>query len=61
MLPRDMHRALDRIRDGLTSIVSGDAMTHLGDDLSVREELLPFQIQLNGELAKVLKPQHMFN
>ena len=36
VLSRNMDRALDRIRDGFNSIVSGDATTHLGDDLRCR-------------------------
>ena len=61
VLPRDMDRALDRIRDGFTSIVSGDALARLADDLGVSEEQLPRLPQLDGELSTVLKSRYMFN
>ena len=61
VLPRDMDRALDRIRDGFTSIVSGDALTRLADDLGVSDEQLARLPQLDGELTTVLKSRYMFN
>jgi len=61
VLPRDMDRALDRIRDGFTSVVSGDSLARLADDLGVSEEQLPRLPQLDGELSTVLKSRYMFN
>ena len=61
VLPRDMDRALNRIRDGFTSIVSGDALGRLADDLGVSEEQLPRLPQLDGDLSAVLKSLYMFN
>ena len=56
-----MDRALDRIRDGFTSVVSGDALARLADDLGVSEEQLPRLPKLDGELNSVLKSKYMFN
>lgn len=56
-----MDRVLDRIRDGFTSIVSGDALTRLAGDLGVGEEQLLRLPQLDGDLGDVLKSSCMFN
>ena len=61
VLPSDMDRAMDRVRDGFTSIVSGDALGSLADDLGVSEEQLPRLAQLDGDLSAVLKSVYMFN
>ena len=61
VLPKDMDRALERIREGFTSVVSGDALARLADDLGVSEEQLPRLPQLDGELSTVLKSRYMFN
>ena len=46
---------------GFTSIVSGDALGRLADDLGVSEEQLPRLPQLDGDLSAVLKSIYMFN
>ncbi len=61
VLPKDMDRAMDRVRDGFTSIVSGDPLGSLADDLGVSEEQLPRLPQLDGDLSAVLKSIYMFN
>ena len=61
VLPKDMDRALERIREGFASIVSGDALGRLADDLGVSEEQLPRLPQLDGDLSAVLKSIYMFN
>ena len=62
MLPRDMDRALDKIRDGVSPFIfSRDSMSGLADDLSVSEEQLPSLHQLDSELNMVLKSGYMFN
>ena len=61
VLPKDMDRELERIREGFTSGVSGDALARLADDLGVSEEQLPRLPQLDGELSTILKSRYMFN
>ena len=61
VLPKDMDRALERIREGFASVVSGDALARLADDLGVSQEQLPRLPQLDGELSTVLKSRYMFN
>ena len=62
VLPRDMDRALDRIRDGASPFISsGDPMSGLADDLGVSEEQLSRLPQLDSELNMVLKSRYMFN
>ena len=61
VLPSDMDRAMDRVRDGFTSIVSGDALGRLAGDLGVSEEQQPRLPQLDGDLSAVLKSVYMFN
>ena len=61
VLPSDMDRAMDRVRDGFASIVSGDALGRLAEDLGVSEEQLPRLPQLDGDLSAVLKSRYMFN
>ncbi len=56
-----MDRAMDRVRDGFASIVSGDALGRLAEDLGVSEEQLPRLPQLDGDLSAVLKSRYMFN
>ena len=52
---------MDRVRDGFASIISGDALGHLAEDLGVSEEQLPRLPQLDGDLSAVLKSRYMFN
>lgn len=61
VLPSDMDRALDRIRDGFTSIVSGDPLVRLADDLGVSNEEMKHLPQLNQDLASVKESKYMFN
>ena len=61
VLPSDMDKALDRVRDGFTSITTGDPLARLADDLGVSEEQLPRLPQLDGDLGNVLKSRYMFN
>ena len=61
VIPRDMDRALDRIRDGFTSIVTGDSLARLADDLGVSEGQLPRLAQLDGDLSAVFKSRYIFN
>jgi hypothetical protein len=61
VLPGDMDRALNRIRDGFTSVVSGDAVGRLAYYLAVGEEQLPRLPQLDGELATILEFQYTFD
>ena len=61
VLPSDMDRALDRIRDGFTSIVSGDPLARLADDIGVSNEELKRLPQLNQDLASVKESKYMFN
>lgn len=49
MLPIDMDRVMDRVRVDLTSIVSGDSLDRLANDLGVPEQQQPalrFKIKL---------------
>ena len=61
VLPRDMDEALDRVRDGFTSITSGDPLARLADDLGVSSDELKRLPQLDGDLGEVLKSRYMFN
>ena len=61
VLPSDMDKALDRVRDGFTSITSGDPLARLADDLGVSEDDLLRLPQLDGDLGEVLKSRYMFN
>ena len=54
-------KRLSCLRDGFTSIVSGDALGRLAGDLGVSEEQLPRLPQLDGDLSAVLKSVYMFN
>lgn len=61
VLPTDMDKALDRVKDGFTSITSGDPLARLADDLGVSEDDLLRLPQLDGDLGEVLKSRYMFN
>ena len=52
---------MDRVRDGFASIVSGDALGRLAEDLGVSEEQLHRLPLLDGGLSAVLKCRYMFN
>ena len=61
ILPNDMDRAMDRIRDGFASIVDGDPLARLADDLGVSECSLKRLPQLSQDLACVQASRYMFN
>ena len=61
VLPSDMDRAMDRIRDGFTSIVDGDPLGRLADDLGVSDGDLKRLPQLQQDLSSVQASKYMFN
>lgn len=61
VLPSDMDRAMDRIRDGFVSIVDGDPIARLADDLGVPDSKLKRLPQLEQDLASVQHSKYMFN
>ena len=61
VLPRDMDRALDRIRYAFTSIVDGDPLADLADELEVEPTELKRLPKLEQDLGCVLKSRYMFN
>lgn len=61
VLPSDMDKALDRVRDGFASITAGDPLARLADDLGVSSDELKRLPQLDGDLGEVLKSRYMFN
>ena len=61
VLPADMDRAMDEIRDGFTSIVDGDPIARLADDLGVPSTKLKRPPQLNQDLSAVQHSRYMFN
>jgi DNA-directed RNA polymerase len=61
VLPSDMDRAMDRIRDAFTSIVVGDPLARLADDLDVDSSKLKRLLQLEQDLSAVQHSKYMFN
>ena len=61
VLPSDMDRAMDRIRDAFTSIVDGDPLARLADDLDVDSSKLKRLPQLDQDLSAVQHSKYMFN
>ena len=61
VLPADMDRAMDRIRDGFVSIVDGDPLAKLADDLGVSDCELKRLPQLDQDLTAVQESRYMFN
>ena len=61
VLPADMDRAMDRIRDGFTSIVADDPIARLADDLGVPSTQLKWLPQLDQDLSAVQHSKYMFN
>ena len=61
VLPFDMDRAIDRIRDAFTSIVDGDPLARLADDLDVDSSKLKRLPQLEQALSAVQYSKYMFN
>ncbi len=61
VLPADMDRAMDRIRDGFVSIVAGDPLAKLADDLGIGDCELKRLPQLDQDLASVQQSRYMFN
>ena len=61
VLPKDMDRVYDRLRDAFVSVMSGDPLARLADDLGVSSDQLPRLQQLEGQLASVQKSGYMFN
>ena len=61
VLPIDMDRAMDRLRDGFVSVTSGDPLAALADDLEVAAADLKRLPQLEGSLESVYKSRYMFN
>lgn len=61
VLPNDMDRALDRIRDAFTTLVNGDPLSRLASDLGVDSSQLKPLKQLGCDLDQVLQSRYMFN
>ena len=61
VLPSDMDRAMDRIRDAFTSIVDGDPLACLANDLGVDSSKLKRLPQLEQDLSAVQHSKFMFN
>ena len=61
VLPFDTDRAMDRIRDAFTSIVDGDPLARLADDLDVPSTKLKRLPQLEKDLSAVQHSKYMFN
>jgi DNA-directed RNA polymerase len=61
VLPNDMDRALDRIRDAFTTLVNGDPLSKLSTDLGVDSTQLKPLKQLGCDLDQVLQSRYMFN
>ena len=61
VLPKDMDRAYDRLRDGFVSVVSGDLLADLADQLGVTEDALPRLPQLSGDLSEVKMSKYFYN
>ena len=61
VLPRDMDRALDRIRYAFTSIVDGDPLAAIADELEVDATELKRLPKLDQDLGCVLRSRYMFN
>ena len=52
---------MDRIRDAFTSIVDGDPLARLADDLGVLPTKLKRLPQLEQDLSSVQHSKYMFN
>ena len=52
---------MDRIRDGFVSIVDGDPLACLADDLGVPDSKLKRLPQLEQDLGSVQHSKYMFN
>ena len=61
VLPNDMDRAMERIREGFVSIVDGDPLAKLADDLGVDSTLLKRLSQGKQSLDSVYQSKYMFN
>jgi hypothetical protein len=61
VLPVDMDRAMDRLRDGFVSVTSGDPLAALADDLEVAAADLKRLPQLEGSLGSIYNSRYMFN
>lgn len=61
VLPKDMDRAMQRIREGFVSIVDGDPLARLADDLGVDAEALARLKQGDQPLDSVYESKYMFN
>ena len=61
VLPNDMDRALDRIKDAFTSVVDGDPLARLADELEVSAEQLKRKPQLDQDLSCIQHSKYMFN
>ena len=61
VLPADMDRAMDRIRDGFSSIVAGDPIARVADDLGVPSTQLKRLPQLDQDLSSVQHSKCMFH
>jgi len=61
VLPNDMDRAMERIREGFVSIVDGDPLANLADDLGVDSRSLKRLSQGKQSLDSVYQSKYMFN
>ncbi len=61
VLPKDMDRVYDRLRDAFVSITSGDLLAELADQFEVSDEQLNRLPQLSGDLSAVHKSRYFFN
>ena len=61
VLPADMDRAMDRIRDAFVSIVDGDPLASIADENGVTEDLHKRLPQLGQDLSCVHQSLYMFN
>ena len=61
VLPNDMDRAMERIREGFVSIVDGDPLAKLADDLGVDSTSLKRLSQGEQSLDSVYQSKYMFN
>ena len=61
VLPADMDKAMDRMREGFVSVTSGDPLAVLADDLGVAAAKFERLPQGEQSLDSVYQSKYMFN
>ena len=59
--PKDMDRLCDQLRDAFVSVMSGDSLARLADDLGVSEDQVKRLPQLDGDVSSARHSMYMFS